>query len=245
MRAYVQTLAGVHLNTQGARAAQGFRELGIECREFLDDEELEDIRREDILLAGDRMLLRRMAALGVVSPYIEPYPKVLMPYMGRRTWRTQAKELAEEDLPLFLRPVRQGQFHATVAYDKADLSAAGVVGDVWASEVVWFGSTWRAFVRYGEPLAVLPAEGDLDLVVDEGVVRDAIASWADAPAGVAIDFGVDEAGRTLVVRARDVLALSPLGLDARSYALVLAARWAELVGAADPLREVSAEGALG
>lgn len=237
MRAYVQTLAGVHLNTQGARAAQGFRELGVECVEFLDDEDLEDIRREDILCAGERLMSRRMASLGISSS-VEPYPEALRPYLGRRLWRAEAADLTDADLPLFLVPVRDGDFHALVATDRADLAASGVRGGVWASEVVWFAAVWRAFVRYGQVVAILPAEGDLELVVDERVVRDAARAWKGAPAAFAIDFGVDETGRTLVVRARDVWGLSPLGLDARGYALLLAARWAELAGVEDTLREV-------
>jgi len=239
MRAYVQTLAGVHLNTQGARAEQGFRELGIECVEFLEEDDLEDMRPEDVMVANERMVAKRLAALGA-APSVPCYPEALMPYMGRRIWRCLAEELTAEDYPVFLRPVHEGAFHSIGLLDEQDRIHAKIEGEAWASEVVWFESTWRAYVRYGREVATLPCEGDPDRVPDRDVVSAAIAAWKDAPAGCAIDFGIDEGDRTHVARARDVITLSPLGLSARDYALVLAARWAELVGAGDALKGVEA-----
>ena len=56
------------------------------------------------------------------------------------------------------------------------------------------------------------------------------------PAGRAIDLGVTSDGRTLLVEVNDGFALGSYGLDDVTYALLLSARWAELVGTEDPLR---------
>lgn len=56
------------------------------------------------------------------------------------------------------------------------------------------------------------------------------------PAGCALDFGVTEDGRTLLIEMNDGYSLGFYGLEPALYARVLAARWAELNGTEDVLK---------
>lgn len=241
MRVFIQKLAGVHLGTQGELLERGFRSLGIDCVEFLADDDLMDVQREDLVIGTRLVMAKRLSSLGILST-LSAYPEPLIPLMGSDVRIVDAKELRTQDLPLFLRPVDGVTFEPVCAYDLEDLACAGVTGAAWASEVMWFQVTYRLFMRYGKRVALLAAEGDPNLVPDEDVVADAIARWADMPCACALDFGVTEDGQTVFVCARDALTAAPLGIDARRYALTVSARWAELAGVMDPLRTVACSG---
>jgi hypothetical protein len=236
MRVYVQTLVGVHRNTQGQLAATGFSRLGVEVVEFLDDEDLEDLTDEDLLIAGNSYTSRRIREVGG-TPYTSAYPEELDGFYGKNLRRCDVSEIEQEDLPLFLRPADGTSFEPVIVFDERDMKASGVTGAVLATEVVFYQSTWRLFVRYGKALALLPAEGDPGIVPDRDFVDRALAAWSTAPKGAALDFGIDAEGNTQLLRARDAYVIPPLGLDARSYARLLCARWAEIAGTVDPLAE--------
>lgn len=61
----------------------------------------------------------------------------------------------------------------------------------------------------------------------------AVAAWPGKPRGCALDFGVDDRGRTLLVEANDGFALGAYGLPPLLYARLLSARWSEMTGAKD------------
>lgn len=234
MRAYVQSLAGIHWNAQGSAAKSGFSQLGIECVPFLDEEDLEDMQREDVMVGSRRNTERRLRELGV-QPAAVVYPNPLHDFLGRRTFRCMADDLTPDALPLFVRPAVEKSFRPVVAFDLDDLVQCGVEGEVWASEVVWFVSSWRVFVCYGQILGCRAFEGDPDKQPNEEVIARCNDAWKDAPAGFALDFGITEDERTVLIRARDGWCLEPCGLNDKLYARLLSARWAELVGTRDPL----------
>lgn len=74
------------------------------------------------------------------------------------------------------------------------------------------------------------------------MVNRVIEAYVDAPAGCAIDMGVTSGGRTLLVEVNDGYALGCYGMDSVAYALLLAARWAELVGVEDELERLNSRG---
>ena len=238
MRVFIQKLAGVHLGAQGEVAERGFCSLGIECHEFLADDDIEGLERGDLVLGNRLVVGRRLRDLGIDAT-LDAYPEALSAVMPPSVRAMDAQDLRKEDLPAFLRPRGGDAFEPVCAYEMADLVASGVKGRVWASEVMWFEATWRLFCRHGERVALLGLEGDPRVVCDDAFVERCRLLWEDMPAACALDFGVTEGGETTVVCARDVLKVSPVGLDARSWALLLSARWAELAGVADPLADVA------
>jgi len=61
------------------------------------------------------------------------------------------------------------------------------------------------------------------------VIRMAVGAWRSAPAGYAVDVGVTDDSRTILVEVNDGYSLGHGGLVADLYARLLLARWDELV----------------
>lgn len=72
-------------------------------------------------------------------------------------------------------------------------------------------------------------KGDWATVAESDAVRRAVAGYTQSPAAYAIDFGVTDDGRSLVVEANDAFAPGAYGLDPVVYATMLEDRWLELV----------------
>ena len=88
-------------------------------------------------------------------------------------------------------------------------------------------------MRYGHILSVRPYKGDWRKHYDYRVIENAVKEFTSAPAGYAIDFGLTDDGRTLLIEVNDGYALGCYGLFYIDYAKLLSARWAELTGTED------------
>ena len=239
MRAFIHSLSGRPWNEECASACRGFGLLGVSCVPFSDNETLESASRGDVVVAGMLVTSHALLLRGVVPPSID-YPDELAHLLGRRVWSCAAGELSECDLPVFAKPAREKELDGAIVSSTDDLAPflhQGADYELLCSETVDFVSEWRLFVRYGELVGMRPYRGEADVRPDGHVVRDAMSSYRSAPAGCAIDLGVTRDGRTLLVEVNDGFALGSYGLDDVAYALLLSARWAELVGVEDPLRD--------
>lgn len=239
MRAYIQRPANRPGSVNLAAARLGFYEMGIECLEYQTPEQFADAAREDVVVGGIGMVRFRLEQLGVAIEEND-YPPELEGYLGRRVWRTTMNRVANspESWPVFAKPVEGKRFTGKVIRTLADLEGCGSSErdpDVWCSEPVDFKSEWRCFVRYGKVLGVRQYFGDWSKAPDRATVESAVADYASAPAGYAIDFGVTEEGKTLLVEVNEGYSLGSYGLPHLLYAQLLAARWAELVGVPDEL----------
>ena len=78
-----------------------------------------------------------------------------------------------------------------------------------------------------------PYRGDWHYHYDHSVLDYAVDNYRTDPAGYAMDFGVTDDGRTLLVEVNDGFALGCYGADPIQYAKLLSARWCELVGIHD------------
>ena len=77
-------------------------------------------------------------------------------------------------------------------------------------------------------MGLKPYKGRWDVFPDAEVLKKAVAAYHSAPAGYALDFGVTDDGRTLLVEMSDGYGLASFGLKAPIYMQILAARWQEL-----------------
>lgn len=59
-------------------------------------------------------------------------------------------------------------------------------------------------------------------------MENAVSDYTSAPKGYAIDFGLADDGRTLLLEVNDGYSLGSYGLFPLDYAKLLSARWAEL-----------------
>ena len=78
-----------------------------------------------------------------------------------------------------------------------------------------------------------PYRGDWKCYFDADLLEQAVNRYKNAPAGYAMDIGVTEDGRTLLVEINDGYALGCYGADPVEYAKLLSARWCELAGIQD------------
>ena len=89
---------------------------------------------------------------------------------------------------------------------------------------------------YGKIVGIQFYYGDRDAVYDRETIDTAVRAYPNMPADCALDFGVTEDGRTLLIEMNDGYSLGFYGLEPALYARVLAARWAELNGTEDALK---------
>lgn len=247
MRAYIHSMRGEPWNEECATAQRGFEELGIQCVPFSSNDVLDQGRREDVVIGGLLVTGHALAMRGVKPPSID-YPKSLSRFLGRRVWNTTVGKIKPADLPVFIKPLEEKELPGTVVRDMSDLGdylARGEDYPALCSEPVRFVSEKRLFIRYGELAGVRHYRGDPDVQCDSAVVNDIVAAYAadpSEPAGCSIDLGVTDDRRTLLVEVNDGYALGCYGVDCVAYALLLAARWAELVGVEDELAGLDLRG---
>ena len=101
------------------------------------------------------------------------------------------------------------------------------------SKPVNFQTEWCAFVRYRVIWDVRLYRGNWHAHYGSNVLDNTVRAYTGTPAGYAMDFGLTEDGRTLLVEINDGFALGSYGLDPIQYAKLLSARWAELTGIHD------------
>ena len=218
-------------------AYQGFREMGFEIIPFQNMEDLKNSEKEDIIVGYVEIVRKRLAEFGIQTPEMD-YPQELNEYLGRRIWQTKISQIANhpETWPVFMKPIEDKKFTGVVVRSTKDLMGCGTYGedtDVLCSEVVNFKAEWRCFVRYGKILDVRPYKGDWRASYNANVIENAVSEYKNAPNGYAIDFGVTDDGRTLLIEVNDGYALGSYGLFYLDYAKLLSARWAQLTDTMD------------
>ncbi len=237
MRAFIQSAKGIPKSHNYYIAEQGFREMGFETLYFQDLKDLSACRPDDLVVGGIGAVTQKLNDYGVTIPKIN-YPNELQGYLGRKIWITTIDQVINdpEMRPIFVKPIREKRFTGLVLKKETDiprLSYCEADEPVLCSEVVTFQTEWRAFVQYGKILDVRPYFGDWRKHYDPRVIECAVADYHSDPAGYAIDFGITDDGRTLMVEVNDGFSLGCYGLAALDYAKLLAARWCELVGIHD------------
>ena len=211
--------------------------MGFEVIPFHDNERFQESNKEDIVVGYVGTVRARLADLGIITPEMD-YPDELKQYLGRRIWQTKMNEVNNNPdcWPVFVKPFEDKQFTGVVIRSPKDLIGYGIQGvnqDIYCSEIVKFEAEWRCFVRYGHILSVRPYKGDWRKHYDYKVIESAVKEFTSAPAGYAIDFGLTDDGRTLLIEVNDGYALGCYDLFYIDYAKLLSARWAELTGTED------------
>ena len=211
--------------------------MGFEVIPFHNNDKLQDSKREDIVVGYVGTVRARLADFGITAPEMD-YPPELQNYLGRKIWQTKMSEVNNypDRWPIFVKPLEDKQFTGVVVRSPKDLIGCGIQNvdqDVYCSEIVNFTAEWRCFVRYGKILSVRPYKGDWRKHYDHRVIESAVYEFTSAPAGYAIDFGLTDDGRTLLIEVNDGYALGCYGLFHLDYAKLLSARWAELTGTED------------
>ena len=238
VKVYIQSYEnGIPHNYNFMNAYQGFYEMGFEVVPFHDNDKFQESNKEDIIVGYVGTVRARLADFEIITPEMD-YPDELQKYLGRKIWQTKMDEVNNNPncWPVFVKPLEDKQFTGVVVRSPKDLIGCGIQGvnqDVYCSEIVKFEAEWRCFVRYGHILSVRPYKGDWRKHYDYKVIENAVKEFTSAPVGYAIDFGLTDDGRTLLIEVNDGYALGCYGLFYIDYAKLLSARWAELTETED------------
>ena len=238
VKVYIQSYEnGIPHNYNFMNAYQGFYEMGFEVVPFHDNAKFQESNKEDVVIAYVGTVRARLADFGIITPEMD-YPDELQKYLGRKIWQTKMNEVNNNPdcWPVFVKPLEDKQFTGVVVRSPKDLIGCGIQGvnqNVYCSEIVKFEAEWRCFVRYGHILSVRPYKGDWRKHYDYRVIENAVKEFTSAPAGYAIDFGLTDDGRTLLIEVNDGYSLGCYGLFYIDYAKLLSARWSELTGTED------------
>lgn len=233
MRVFIQTKEqGKFHNDNFFKAYLGFYEMGFETITFSNNKELQ---KSKVGYVGT--VRSRLRDYGIITPEMD-YPAELSEYMGRKVWKSYINTInSNPDLwPVFVKPIQDKKFSGVVVRSPKDLIGCGSCYDnaeYLCSEIVNFVAEWRVFVRYGKIIDVRPYKGDWRVHFNPDVIESAVKRFTTAPKGYAIDFGVSDDGRTLLIEVNDGYALGSYGLFYPDYAKLLSARWAELTNTTD------------
>ena len=238
MKVFIKAFCGEFPETETEYTAwQGFRELGYDPVFFQTEEELQGWRPDHLIVGGISLIKSKLTEWGIEVPEYD-YPAELEEFLGRKIWTDTLDSVLsnKEKWPVFVKPVKDKVFVGFLLSSERDiprLREAKPDEPVLCSEPVTFLSEWRAFVRYGRIWDVRPYRGDWRYPYDPEVLEKAVNAYRSSPAGYAMDFGVTENGRTLLVEVNDGFALGCYGADPIQYAKLLSARWCELTGIRD------------
>lgn len=218
-------------------ALVGFTLRGEEVRLFDSDEFPElPLERSDIVVGGVGYVQRALKRLDLTVPTLASVPPSLADFAGRKIWQNRfidARRSVERGEALFVKPMpsQLKLFNGQPLRQFSDLLATAHIPDdtiVECSELTPFISEHRVFVLDRKVVGVRHYKGDPLVFPDATRVRDAIAAYHAPPAAYALDVGVCEDGRTLLVEVNDGYAVGSYGLAPIVYAAVIDARWVEL-----------------
>ena len=218
-------------------ALQGFRDLGCDIKFFNSEVELSDWRPDRIIVGGKTIIRKKLGEYDI-HPIDYDYPNELSAFLGRNIWEDSLNNVLStpDKWPVFVKPIKNKAFIGFVLNDKDNiprLRGARPDEPVICSEVVEFLSEYRAFARYGSIWDVRPYKGDWHIQFDPNTIETVVNTYKEILAGCALDFGVTQDGRTLLVEVNDGYSLGSYGADPIEYAKMLSARWCELVGIHD------------
>ena len=241
MRAYIHGYHGGGWNRECSVASEGFKKLGVDTIFFTTNEEFDTRKPEDVVVGGDVIIWHALNQLGINLEHFD-YPPELAGFLGRKIKKVKLKDVNKETLPVFIKPVEEKAATGLVVKSMGDLEQFEIKepeAEVYCSEVVNFVSEWRCFLLYGQIVGIKFYFGDSNIEADTDTIHAAVEAYPNMPAGCAFDFGVTDDGRTLLVEMNDGYSLGVYGLEDELYARLLSARWAEMSGTEDILKEIS------
>ena len=234
MKVYIRVRhSGECFNQNCFDALIGCEKLGIETVPFRAVYAIPDYEPENPIVGSLQDTEVAMESLGISLPLLD-YPEELSSFLGRRIWKSTLFNITSstDGWHVFVKPVSDiKRFSGTVLDNSEDvIKLGGGVEDieVWCSEKVNFLSEWRLWVIHGEIVGLTPYAGRWDVFPDAEILRKAVLAYQSAPAAYALDFGVTDDARTLLVEASDGYSLQSFGLNPALYVKFLTTRWQEL-----------------
>lgn len=234
MKVYIRIKhTGEFFNQNCFDAYVGCQELGIETVPYKVVYSIEDNTPEDTVVGTLDDVEVALDRLGVHPDPLD-YPEELGDFLGRKIWKSTLYTITSsaDSWHVFVKPIWDVKRFSGTVLDKSEdlIKLGGGLEDiaVWCSEKVNFISEWRLWVLRGEVIGLTPYAGRWDAFPDADVLKRAVAAYKDAPCAYALDFGVTDDGKTLLVEASDGYCIRSFGLAPDKYTEFLIARWQEL-----------------
>ncbi len=171
---------------------------------------------------------------GITIPEVDTYPEPLRKFLGRDVRCTTFSQAAPHE---FVKPVKCKAFTGTI---KSQIDESVSTNEpIYACEPVKFIAEFRTYMHGSEGTHCQYGEGD---DVDDDVwhalgdlVGNIDGEWhlsgEHVPAGYAIDVGLTEDGRLLLIEINDGWALGLYrGMLAQDYCSLITDRWREIEG---------------
>lgn len=237
--AYVRHRGDLPETANCAIAIQGFDELGIKVIPFYGFGDIEtdvDCSPSALVFGYIGDVTKALAKMGAKPPPVVDYPKCLEGFLGRVIWQGTLADIRNRNHPgVFVKPTTQKLFTGFLWQGTHEHRLRIATYDdetpCWFSDPVEFVSEYRCYVLDGQILSVCRYRGDWSVAPSKVVVEGAVKAYAlsgEAPRGYAMDFGVTDQGKTLLVEVNDGFALGNYGLVDIAYARLIEARWEEL-----------------
>lgn len=201
------------------------------------------ITRDDLVTGDIKLITQALHQLGVAVPKDNSYPTSLHPWLGRKvTWRRSLAEVLFEvehrGTSVFVKPADNlKRFTGFVLSHDTLWRGYGVSKSrpVWTSEPIVILSEWRVYVAEGVILHTAHYDKDRLVRPDTDVIEEAVAAYessGEAPHGYAIDFCIDNKGRTLLIECNGGFSVGAYGsVSAEDYWRMATAYWKQLVTA--------------
>lgn len=237
---WVQRIGGELADETTFAAFSGFlaRDFKVKSYEWLDLlNGLIPLTRTSLLVGGVDSVRLALKYIGCIAPSPLNIPGQLEQFSGRLIQHLTVREIrasfAEDRSPLFIKPATvTKQFPAQIVGSLHELDLLDFSDNVelFTSDLVSFVSEWRFFVLRSSILGVSYYTGNWSNYPDVRVVQSAVEAYhSTAPVAYALDFGVTDDGRSLLVEVNDAWALSSYGLSSCFYSELLEARWIEMM----------------
>jgi len=234
-----QITIGSFSNISFYTALEAFFNMGFEICEVESISDLKEIEPDNIFLGSIQFIQGALAKLNRSIPDPLDYPESLEKFLGRKIEVSTMDEIASDPSKwnVFVKPKGvTKKFTGRLIRGTKDLVGCGDINmntPIWVSQPVQFIAEWRVFIRYRTVLGVKQYKGDWRAQYDYKIIEEAVELYENQPAGFALDFGLTQEGKLLLVEANDGFGLGNYGLFYVDYAKLLSARWSELTGQED------------
>lgn len=167
---------------------------------------------------------------GVSLPMNLTYPHSLKNFLGREGYQQPFGSVPED---WFVKPIWTKEFSGGIKRELTENVPYNKL--VWSFEPVKFIAEWRCYVLDGKIVGVSQYGEDEDMDLDLTIPNQMLEAWSYSssypiqPAGWALDVGMLDDGRIVLVEVNDGWALGYYpGCNRKDYLNVISARWKEL-----------------
>ena len=195
------------------------------------------LARDTLVYAGVPFTVAALNLLGIPVPEVLDYPSSLANYFGREITQSTMGALRQRasSVPVFVKPMKgtklfNGFIYTGSIEDQIRLNTFDDDTPIWMSDVVTFVSEYRVLVHQGLVFACRHYKGDCSVFPDMDIALAATHEFTNAPVGYALDLGVTDMGKTLLVEVNDAWALGSYGTPPIPYTEMIINRWKEIVG---------------